>query len=156
MKLYSCHLVSRLYYNNQDTVGWVTYPGLSKNGQEIDYPVVQTENNDDYLYKDFHGKDNKNGTIFLDYRCKESNSASGHQISILYGHNMRSGQMFAPLNTLLNGVWAARQAPIINYSTLYKKEQYKPSKIEKNHICRLTNVIFELVTPTGFEPMIPP
>lgn len=62
----------------------------------IKYPIVQTaeEGGEYYLYRDIDGKENKNGTIFLDWRC---NSGFGSQNSLVYGHNMKTGLMFASL-----------------------------------------------------------
>lgn len=55
----------------------------------IDYPVVQTTNNDHYLKYDFYNKPSDSGCIFMDYR----NNAKSKNI-ILYGHNMRNKTMF--------------------------------------------------------------
>lgn len=62
----------------------------------IKYPVVQTaeEGGEYYLYRDIDGKDNKNGTIFMDWRC---NSDFSTQNNLIYGHNMKTGLMFASL-----------------------------------------------------------
>lgn len=55
----------------------------------IDYPVVQTTNNDHYLKYDFYNKPSDSGCIFMDYR----NNVKSKNI-ILYGHNMRNKTMF--------------------------------------------------------------
>ena len=47
-----------------------------------------------YLYRDIDGNNNKNGTVFLDWRC---NSDFTSQNNIIYGHNMKTGLMFASL-----------------------------------------------------------
>ena len=119
----------KIYFSNHDTIGWIKYPHA---GSEINYPVVQTDNNDDYLTKDFYGKENKNGTIFLDYRCRNTDTREGHHINILYGHNMRSGQMFAGLNRLLSGVSYARNAPLVEFNTLFEKSKYKVFAVMSN------------------------
>ena len=60
------------------------------------YRFVQTaeEGGEYYLYRDIDGKDNKNGTVFLDIRC---NSDFTSQNNLIYGHNMKTGMMFASL-----------------------------------------------------------
>ena len=63
---------------NSATIGGIYLPGTS-----INYPVVQTENNTDYLNKRFDGNASDYGTIFADHRCDVKN---GNNI-ILYGHN---------------------------------------------------------------------
>ena len=72
-----------------DVVGW--FYGANTG---INYPIVQTaeEGGEYYLYRDIDGSSNKNGTIFLDWRC---NSDFTTQNNLLYGHNMKSGRMFA-------------------------------------------------------------
>ena len=68
----------------------------SSTGSEPDYTIVQTaeEGGEYYLYRDIDGSSNKNGTIFLDWRC---NSDFTTQNNLLYGHNMKSGRMFAAI-----------------------------------------------------------
>ena len=62
----------------------------------LKYPIVQTsdEGGEYYLYRDIDGKDNKNGTVFLDWRCASDFST---QNNMIYGHNMKTGLMFASL-----------------------------------------------------------
>lgn len=62
----------------------------------LKYPIVQTadEGGEYYLYRDIDGNNNKNGTVFLDWRC---NSDFTSQNNIIYGHNMKTGLMFASL-----------------------------------------------------------
>ena len=60
------------------------------------YRFVQTaeEGGEYYLYRDIDGSSNKNGTVFLDWRC---NSDFTSQNNLIYGHNMKTGRMFAPI-----------------------------------------------------------
>ena len=62
----------------------------------LNYPIVQTaeEGGEYYLYRDIDGSSNKNGTVFLDWQCS-SNFTS--QNNLVYGHNMKTGRMFAPI-----------------------------------------------------------
>lgn len=71
---------------NPDIVGWLKIEGTS-----IDYPIVQTDNNETYLDIDFEGKKNASGAIFLDY---ESEPDFSGRHNILYGHHMKNGSMF--------------------------------------------------------------
>lgn len=66
---------------------------ISISGTDIQYPVVWHEDNAYYLNHDFYGKEQKGGCIFAD---------AGHvplaaDNTILYGHNMKDGSMFAGL-----------------------------------------------------------
>ncbi|MBM6819411.1 class B sortase [Clostridium saudiense] len=60
----------------------------------IDYPVVQSKDNEFYLKNNFYREEDIAGTIFID--CK--NDISNDKNLILYGHNMRNGSMFADIN----------------------------------------------------------
>nr|WP_242854257.1 class B sortase [Paeniclostridium sordellii] len=55
----------------------------------MDYPVVQTTNNDHYLKYDFYNKPSDSGCIFMYYRYNVKSKNI-----ILYGHNMRNKTMF--------------------------------------------------------------
>ena len=81
---------SKLCKINPDTVGW-----LCIQGTKINYPIVQTTDNDKYLHTGFDGKSSRAGTIFLDY---ESESNLTGKNNIIYGHNMKNGTMFRDLN----------------------------------------------------------
>jgi len=74
---------------NPHTVAWIS----SENG-EINYPVVQAEDNEYYLDHLFDGTKNKNGTIFMDYR---NSSVFEDRNTLIYGHNMGNDTMFASL-----------------------------------------------------------
>ena len=71
---------------NPDIVGWLKIEDTA-----IDYPIVQTDNNETYLDTDFTRKKNEVGAIYLDYQC-ESDFSGRH--NILYGHNRKDGTMF--------------------------------------------------------------
>ena len=66
-------------------MAWIWIPGTN-----IDYPVVQSHDNEIYLYKDFEGNSSPTGSIFLDF---ESQSDLRGQNNILYGHHMKNGSM---------------------------------------------------------------
>ncbi len=74
---------------NPDVIGWITVPDTL-----IDYPIVQTEDNEYYLDHSFLGGTLAAGAIYADYR---NESDLSDQNTIIYGHNMASGAMFAHL-----------------------------------------------------------
>jgi len=76
---------------NERIVGWIEVPDTS-----ISYPIVQGDDNTWYLYHTISGQSNPSGAIFLDYR-NSYKFDDGH--SLIYGHNMRDGSMFAGLHT---------------------------------------------------------
>ncbi len=61
----------------------------------IDYNVVVATNNEYYMTRDEAGKKDVNGAIFLDFRNLD---ASRRRNLIIYGHNMKSGKMFADMH----------------------------------------------------------
>lgn len=64
---------------------WIQIPNT-----EINYPIVQAEDNEYYLKHNFKNESNMSGTIFVDYR----NNIDEDKNIIVYGHNMRNGTMF--------------------------------------------------------------
>jgi len=74
---------------NPDIIGWIVIDGTN-----IDYPIVQGSDNDAYLHKTFSGERNSSGSIFLD--CRNAPDFSDRN-SIVYGHKMKNGSMFAGL-----------------------------------------------------------
>lgn len=78
-----------LLTKNPDTVGWIQVKDT-----QIDYPIIQGKNNEKYLYETFLGNRNPSGAIFLDAKAKKD---FGSANSIIYGHHMKNGSMFAEL-----------------------------------------------------------
>lgn len=74
---------------NSDIVGWLYCPGTV-----INYPVVQGTDNTYYLSHLADGSENRNGCLFVD--CDNSADLSDEN-TIIYGHHMQSGAMFASL-----------------------------------------------------------
>lgn len=68
---------------------------LSIDGTNIDYPVMQGEDNNEFLNKDPYGKYSLSGSIFLDSR---NNSDFSDGYSLIYGHHMAGGFMFGALD----------------------------------------------------------
>ena len=80
---------NRLEKINPDVIGWIYVPGT-----KIDYPVVQGEDNEEYLHKTFDAKENSSGAIFMDKDGKSDFLADNN---LIYGHHMKNGTMFADL-----------------------------------------------------------
>lgn len=80
----------KLQKMNKDVVGWIRFDAP----KVINYPVVQTIDNETYLTKTVDGSRNKVGAIFMD-KSNAGNFQGQH--TVLYGHNMKDGSMFAGL-----------------------------------------------------------
>ncbi len=74
---------------NDDVIGWIKVDGT-----EINYPFAVGDDNDYYLTHAYNGEYLRSGTIFADFRCS-SESVSKNYNTVLYGHNMANGAMFA-------------------------------------------------------------
>lgn len=61
---------------------------------QINFPVVQSKDNEYYLRRLIDGSYNRAGTIFMDYR---NNKDLSDRITIIYGHNMKNNKMFSSL-----------------------------------------------------------
>ena len=80
---------------NREVTGWIwIYDTV------VNYPLVQSgKNNDAYLHKTYDGTSNSSGSIFMDYRNASDFSDTN---TIIYGHNMKNGKMFAVLKKFGN------------------------------------------------------
>ena len=87
---------SKLLDQNPDTVAWIKV-----NGTNVNYPVVQTDNNKYYLKHSFYKKSNNAGWIFLDYR----NEGLSDKNTVIYGHNREDAIMFGTLDRILKKDW---------------------------------------------------
>lgn len=88
---------SQLVNKNFDTVGW-----LYVNNTNINYPVVQTDNNEYYLNHSFDGSTNVAGWIYADYRSDLTNFKRN---TVIYGHGRVDQVMFGSLNSVLTPEW---------------------------------------------------
>ena len=93
-------------------IGWIHF-------DDIDEPVVQKDNTF-FLNHDALGKKNSNGAIFLD---SEIYLSTRPYTLILYGHNMKSGNMFGKLKKYRDSAYFFRNR-IITFDSLYEEGQY--------------------------------
>ncbi len=77
---------------NKDLYAWLKIPNTV-----IDYPVAQSSNDDDnyYLHRDYMGNYDFAGTI---YSQRHNTKYFVERVTVLYGHNMLDGSMFAGLH----------------------------------------------------------
>ena len=100
-----------LYEKNPHIVGWLSA------GESIDYPVVQHDN-EFYLEHDYFGKEDSNGTLFVN---AANNLNPRDSILLIHGHNMKSGAMFGDLDYYREYDYLAEH-PIITFRTIWDEE----------------------------------
>lgn len=109
--------LAEIYTDNPDLAGWITIDGTI-----LDYPVMHTpEDEEKYLYKNINGNFDANGLPFIEDGCSMDPESDN---IIIYGHNMKSGKMFASLmNYAKKEYW--EEHPTIRFSTLYEEREYE-------------------------------
>ena len=76
---------------NSDTVAWIRF----EEPEIINYPVVRSHDNFEYLHRGFDGSESRLGSIFLDM---DNSTDFSDRHTIIYGHNMAvGGEMFSQL-----------------------------------------------------------
>ena len=93
---------------NPDMRGWLTVEGTN-----IDYPVVQGEDNIRYVNTDVYGNYSLAGSIFLDYRNASDFSDS---YCLLYGHHITGDVMFGGLINFRDASYFSRHETAILYT----------------------------------------
>lgn len=107
---------------NADVIGWIYIPGA-----DINHPLMQTTDNSTYLYTNWEGNYNADGSIFLETECSSDLKDFN---TIIYGHNMLSGSMFAPLHRYRDYNYY-REHPyvyIVTDSAIYRYEIFSAYK----------------------------
>lgn len=86
-----------LLQKNKETVGWIKV-----NNTNVNYSVVQHNDNEYYLKHDFNKNYNINGWIYGDYRADFQYFGTN---TIIYAHNMTNRTMFGSLVWCLKDSW---------------------------------------------------
>ena len=123
-----------LYNRNKRLIGWIQIADTN-----IDYPVMQTVNNEYYLDRNFSQEYDRNGSIFMDYQC------SVHPRSdnlIIYGHHMKSGAMFGNLQKYESEAFF-KEHPLIQFDTIYEKGTYQVMYAFRSRVFREDEIVFK-------------
>ena len=123
-----------LYSKNKKLIGWIKIDDTI-----IDYPVMQTVNNEYYLNHNFNQEEDKNGCIFMDYQC---DAVNGCDNIILYGHHMQSGKMFGTLNKYSSEAYY-EEHPKIQFDTIYNKGEYEVMYVFRSKVYSEEEVAFK-------------
>ena len=104
--------ITRLSKFSKYIVGWLSMDGVEE-------AVVQKDNTY-FLNHDATGKKNSNGAIFLD---EDTDLRTRPYSLIIFGHNMKSGNMFGRLRKYLDRHYF-QQHRIIQFDSLYEEGKY--------------------------------
>lgn len=86
--------VRELNQSYDSSIGWICVPDTN-----INYPIMQSDDNEYYLHRSYDGSYLYSGSVFLDCRCSPDFSGD---VNMLYGHNMQNGSMFADVVNFIN------------------------------------------------------
>ena len=123
-----------LYNKNKKLIGW-----LKIDDTIIDYPVMQTANNEYYLDHNFNQEYDKNGSLFMDAACDVVHRNTN---LIIYGHHMKSGKMFGNLNSYSSKEYCEKHS-IIRFDTIYEKGLYQVMYVFRSRIYNEDEVVFK-------------
>ena len=100
---------NKLLEINEDIIGWIKIENTN-----INYPILQDNDNLKYLKHSYKGSYNSNGSIFT-----LNNEPFNDNITTIYGHNMKNGIMFSELSKYMNKIFLDEHSTI----TIYTKEE---------------------------------
>ncbi len=112
-----------------DLYGWITISGTN-----INYPIMQTDNNDYYLNHSYTGAYLGAGAIFADYNCEKK--LTDNKNLVVYGHHMSNSSMFHQLDNFLKESFFMNNGKITVYTldgmytyqiySIYETDKYYP------------------------------
>lgn len=123
-----------LYNKNKRLIGW-----LKIDDTNIDYPVMQTTNNEYYLDHNYEQEYDRNGSLFLDADCDVVRRNTN---LIIYGHHMKSGKMFGNLNKYSSESYC-KEHSIIQFDTIYEKGTYEVMYVFRSRIFNEDEIVFK-------------
>ncbi len=97
---------------NKDIVGWIKIDNT-----KINYPIIKDDDNLKYLKHSYDGKYNSNGSIFT-----LNSNPFNDNVTVIYGHNMKSGIMFSELGKYMNEEFLKEHSGFEIYT---KNQNYK-------------------------------
>lgn len=106
--------------------GWLQIPQT-----QIDLPVMRVEGDRNfYLQHDFSGENSAEGALFVD---EKNNVYPQDDNTVIYGHNMKNGQMFGMLKLYTNESYFQKHREI-HFDTIYETGVYEAVAVLKTRI----------------------
>lgn len=123
-----------LYEKNKKLIGW-----LKIDDTIIDYPVMQTSDNEYYLEHNFNQEYDKNGSLFLDCDCSVYPQSTN---LIIYGHHMKSGKMFGQLQKYAKESYGEKHSKI-QFDSIYEKAEYQVMYVFRSQVYNEDDLVFK-------------
>lgn len=108
--------VKELKKQNDDIIGW-----LQVYNTNINYAVVQGQDNEFYMNHDFLKKESENGALFLDYQYDWKKPDTN---LLIYGHNKENNLMFSELLKYSKEEFY-KENPSIRFTTVEEDNEYE-------------------------------
>lgn len=108
---------AKLFAQNPDLVGY-----LYAEGSELDTPVVQGKDDEEYVEKNFYGEYTKYACPFVTVRNTITEPFDDN--TVIFGHHMRDGSIFGTL-AQYRTLEGYKKAPVITFNTIYKDYSFK-------------------------------
>ena len=111
-----------------DIKGWISIPGTC-----VDYPVLQSSADDPeyYLRRTYKGEWRTAGSLFFQWDCSAES-----QNTVVYGHNMNDGTMFAVLQKMADEAFRKEHSKIL-LQTSDGLREYQIAAVLKTDITKL-------------------
>ena len=123
-----------LYNSNKRLIGW-----LKIDDTNIDYPVMQCDDNEFYLSHNFDSEEDKAGAIFLDCNC---DVLKKNDNMIIYGHHLTSGRMFSQLGDYEKQSFFEKHQ-YIQFDTIYEQRLYQVMFAFRSKVYNEDDVVFK-------------
>ena len=111
---------AELQKKNPEVIGWITVDGT-----QIDYPLVQGEDNSKYVNTDPLGAFSLSGSIFLD--CNNQKDFSDMN-SIIYGHHMEKDAMFGEVEYYQEPSYFKKHAHVRQNASYFEELSFQKSE----------------------------
>lgn len=108
--------IEKLQEQNSDIVGWIEVEGTN-----INYPVLQGEDNSYYMNHNYKKEENTYGSIFLDKDYDWSIPSSN---LLLYGHNLQNGELFHDILNYKDKSYY-EEHPVIRFTTEKEDSEFE-------------------------------
>ena len=114
-----------LWDRNNDLVGWFYFPNTPR--RDINYPLLQAQDNIYYLNYDFDKNRSYSGSIYMDYRNNANleNPLMIDKNYIITGHAMKDFSMFGSISSYWHNETTQKNARYIYVDLLNTKLQYE-------------------------------